>query len=505
MNSCCKSFVLRTIRDESGQILPWMVFLVVLFLGMAGLTLDIGHAYICYHELQASTDAAALAGAWEMSQSGATVASVDLAVEQASSITSITPNGSNANPNLPNPQININLSCVSSLTAQIPCATSSLGDNALQVIQTTAAPTLFIHVLADMFNLKAAQSINLSAVSTAAMRGAQAAPYNVAIVLDATASMGSSDTDANCGHSRIYCALQGVQTLLASLSPCSAGSSSKAGCLSPFDQVSIFTYPDIVANTAIYDNTCATGYPTTTNYATPAIGATWTPTNFSGTAATYQVTNYLSDYSATDQSNGGFNNSSGVAIAAGGSSTCGGIQQANSGGNDVGQGTYFAGAIYAAQSSLVYMAGKNSSSQNALIILSDGDSNDTNGNITGASTTSGTYPSTIDQCAQALAAANYASNHGTTVYTIAYGASSSGCSTDAYNSRTNPNGTGITPCQTLTQMATNLGDFYSDATASQNKGQCTSADNPNLTLNQIFTAIYNNFTVAKLIPNSVFK
>jgi hypothetical protein len=53
-------------------------------------------------------------------------------------------------------------------------------------------------------------------------------------------------------------------------------------------------------------------------------------------------------------------------------------------------------------------------------------------------------------------------------------------------------------------MATNASDFYSDATASQNRGQCTSVVNPNLTLNQIFTAIYNNFTVAKLIPNTVF-
>ncbi len=53
-------------------------------------------------------------------------------------------------------------------------------------------------------------------------------------------------------------------------------------------------------------------------------------------------------------------------------------------------------------------------------------------------------------------------------------------------------------------MASSASDFYSDATASANKGQCTSADNPNLNLNQIFVSIYDQFTVAKLIPNSVF-
>ena len=46
---------LRIIKDQSGQILPWMVFLNVLFLGAAGITLDLGHAYVCYRELQAST------------------------------------------------------------------------------------------------------------------------------------------------------------------------------------------------------------------------------------------------------------------------------------------------------------------------------------------------------------------------------------------------------------------------------------------------------------------
>jgi len=45
--------------------------------------------------------------------------------------------------------------------------------------------------------------------------------------------------------------------------------------------------------------------------------------------------------------------------------------------------------------------------------------------------------------------------------------------------------------------------FYSDATAFQNKGQCTSSSNPNLNLKGIFGSIAEQLTRARLIPNSV--
>ncbi len=65
---------------------------------------------------------------------------------------------------------------------------------------------------------------------------------------------------------------------------------------------------------------------------------------------------------------------------------------------------------------------------------------------------------------------------------------------------------GITPCQTMMQMATvgksgNLAHFYSDATATQNNGQCVSTANPNLTLDQIFQKIQTQLTNVRLIPN----
>ena len=59
--------------------------------------------------------------------------------------------------------------------------------------------------------------------------------------------------------------------------------------------------------------------------------------------------------------------------------------------------------------------------------------NATSADLPGASTTSGVYPSTKQQCHQAITAAQWAAQQGvggTRVYAVAYGATSSGCTTD---------------------------------------------------------------------------
>jgi hypothetical protein len=473
--------VLGWIRDESGQALPWMLLVSGLFVGMGGLSLDLGHAYTCYRQLQASTDAAALAAAYALAANNATSSSVGAAATSYSSATG----GLNATPNLPNATVNTTLKCLTFVSNQgVLCSASPTGDNAVQVTQSATIPTYFIRAL-GVFGVNAAKSLTMTAVSTAAMRGATNAQYNVAIVIDTTASMGSNDTDASCNSTRIKCALQGVQTLLQSLSPCTA-SSTGSSCTA-FDQVSLFTFPNVQANTASNDTTCPTSNPTTLAYSTPTAGGTWSaPT---GTAATYQITTYLSNYSSTNKAGGALNNSSALAIAAGAKSGCQGLQTPG------GQGTYYAGVIYAAQSSLIAAQSANPGSLNALIILSDGDANSTK--IKNGTHGGNVYGSLDDQCQQAIIAAQAAAAAGTQVYTIAYGAASSGCSTDT----TGPL-KGLSPCTALQKMASSTANFYSDATASQNKGQCTSSANPNLTLNNIFKQVATTFTVARLIPDS---
>ena len=481
MNHSSGSILVRAIEEQTGQALPFMAMLFVLFFGMAGLTLDLGRAYVCRRELQASTDAAALAGAYTLALSTATSASVTTAVSNFSSVSG----GANAKSNLPNATISTTLSCLTSVANQgILCSASPTGDNALKVKQTVTIPTYFIRVLA-VVGIQSAKTITLTATSTAAMRGATNAQYNVAIVIDTTSSMGNQDTDASCGSTRIKCALQGVETLLQSLSPCTASSTSSS--CTAFDQVSLFTFPNVEADTATKDTTCPTSNPTILYYATPTAGANWVaPT---GKAATYQIAGYLSNYSSTNKSGGSLNTSSVLTIATGGKSGCNGMQTPG------GDGTYYAGAIYAAQSSLVAAQLANPGSRNALIILSDGDASSTK--ITGAAKSGNVYGSLDDQCQQAITAAKAATAAGTAVYSIAYGAASSGCSTDTSGTLK-----GLSPCTAMMDLASMAANFYSDATASQNKGQCTSPSNPSLSLTGIFKQVATSFTVARLIPDN---
>jgi Flp pilus assembly protein TadG len=498
MRSIHPSLLSSGIKDQSGQALPWMVFLMILFCGAAGITVDLGRAYICYRELQASTDAAAMSASYQLSQPNATETSIKAAASNYSSVAGAV----NINSNLPAPSINTTLNCSTSVAnLGILCSSTSTGYNVVRVTQSVTIPTYFIRVL-SLMGVDSAKSIGLTAVSTAAARGATNSQYNVAIVIDTTASMNTQDSDAACGNTRIYCALEGVRTLLSSLSPCTpSGSGTNCNGGAAFDGVSLFTFPNIQANQASSDTTCPTSNPAIPSYSTPVPGATWSaPT---GSNPTYQITSYLSDWSSTGKQNGSLNTSSSLAIASGGStnSNCKGLQAPG------GDGTYYAGAIYAAQSSLMAAQAANPGSQNALIILSDGDAQSTKINVTGTVQQAGTgtpartvaYPSSTNQCQQAIDAANFATSQGTTVYTIAYGAGNSGCAKDTSGPLA-----GLSPCTALQKMASAPGNFYSDADASQNKGQCSSTSNPNLSLNQIFKSISTGLTYSRLVPNSFY-
>jgi len=354
----------------------------------------------------------------------------------------------------------------------------------IQVTQVATVPTYFIQAL-SAFGVKTATSLTIGATSTATLQSGKPTQVNVAMVVDTTASMGSQDSDANCNNTRIYCALEGVQTLLQGLAPCTA-SSTQSNC-SPFDQVSLFTFPTVTANTASNDTTCPSTNPTIVPYTTPTAGASWNaPT---GSAGTYQITGYLSDYSSTNQQGGSLNSASGLSVATGaGGGNCKGMQTPG------GDGTYYAGVIYAAQSSLMAAQAANPGSENIMIILSDGDANSTR--IANGTHAGNVYGSLDDQCQQAITAAQFATGQGTSVYTIAYGAGSSGCSTD----KSGPLA-GISPCTAMQDMASAPADFYSDATASQNQGQCSAS--AALPLDSIFSNIAAKFTSARLIPNGI--
>jgi Putative Flp pilus-assembly TadE/G-like len=497
--------LIQILKQDSGQILYLAAPLCIVFLGMAGLTIDVGNAYVAYRELQASTDAAALAGAYALVQSGATTTSVSNMISSYSSVSG----QKNASVNLPGAAVTTTFRCVSDAPALVsaPCAASSTGYNVVQVMQTAQVPTIFISAL-NVFQVNhASTSITLRDYATATMMSGFDKQLNVAIVVDTTNSMGQNDSA--CGTTKIKCALGGVQTLLKMMQPCSLGSTSST-CKSAYDQVSLFTFPPIQANTASDDTVCPSSNPTIVPYFAPAEGGTWS--NPSGSTGSYQVTlqptsgssdtndGFFDNYSSTNAANGGINTSSALSVAAGASS-CQGMQTPG------GDGTYIASSIFAAQSALTAAQANNPGSQNVMIVLSDGDASTTSSKssfpsctgssppspcISGKDSTGLTvsYPSVNQQCHQSILAANYATAQGTTVYTVSYGSPSSGCADDTGSFA-------ITPCSELQQMSSG----YSSGNTSHFFADSTSACGGSETLNEIFGQIGGQLTSARLIPN----
>ena len=497
MNQHNESFLHRARKDQRGQVLAVVLVMLVVLLGFAAFVVDFGLIYISYRELQTSTDAAALAGAEALALPNSTAASV---IATATLYSGVSGN-KNSYSNLKNVTMVSGyplLKCLTTLANQgIACAESAANANAIKVMQQVSVPLTFARLVG-------ANSVTLTASATAGMRGASPVPYNVVIVIDSTTSMNGSDTGTNCSNTQEYCALEGVQTLLQTLSPCGANLSSCGSVTNPYpsgspaggqvtnpvDQVSLLTFPAVTTATTADDYNCGGSTPTIEPYPLPTAPSYTTYSNLpKGTpTTTYQVVNFSSDYRSSDTTTS-LNSSSDLVLAANGKTGCTGLQAIG------GEGTYYAGAIYSAESLLVAQQAAYPGTQNALILLSDGDANATSAALPGASTTSGLYPSTVQQCHQAITAAQWAATQGvggTKVYAVGYGSESSGCSTDK-----NPT---ITPCQTMAEIASSPAYFYTDL-SSQGNG-CTSAFQPVSTLNQIFQEIGMDFTVARLIPDN---
>jgi Flp pilus assembly protein TadG len=461
--------VLRQLhQDESGQVLIMVALILVVFLALVGFVVDIGDVYYRYQELQASSDAAALAGGAALP--GTTAAAV------ATSYSSVT-GGKNAYANLPNatmvsgyPKV-VCLTTLTNLNPSIPCLAPAAG-NAIVVKQTATVQMFF----AALLGIK---TMTITTTATASMLGAKAGAHNVVIVLDTTASMNDTDSSSNCSGTRISCALTGVQALLAALTPCGAtcGTVTNGNAANPKDQVSLMVFPGVASTSqAQYEYDCSHG-------TTPQIAAYSYPT-----LPTYQIIPFSSDYRSSNATTS-LNSSSNLTRAAGADPSCtSGLSALG------GEGTYYAGVIYAAQAALAAEAVLRPTAQNELILLSDGDANATAQALPGASTTALVYPSTKNQCHQAITAAQSATAAGTVVYTVAYGATDSGCSTDSPS---------ITPCQTMQQIASSSTTFFSDYTATGGSNTCISSARASTSLSQIFTDIAGTFGGSRLIPNNL--
>jgi len=246
---------------------------------------------------------------------------------------------------------------------------------------------------------------------------------------------------------------------------------------------------------------------------------------------TYQVTGFLSDYRTNNEATS-LTTTSNLVKAVGGKSGCTGIQSSY-------ENTYYAGAIYAAQSALTAEAGIKAGTQNVIILLSDGNATakeqypsgtgtfycsktgsyvskgtfcpGVNDMVVGTqsgtvATSSGTYPSWVGECSQAIDAASYAKSQGTKIYAISYGSpatsSSTNCGSDRTNAVSHPY---TTPCGTMKAIASSTSTFYSDyyLPGSDTGCQASGPNNTITSLNSIFKTIAYDLTAVRLIPNGM--
>ena len=123
---------------ERGQVLPLIAVFMLVVIAFAGLVIDVGNVYRVQQALQASTDAAAAAGAGQLTlQYPPNTAN---AIAQAKNFSSAT-GGRNPITGVPAPGVTVTVatSCVGS-NSNLPCNNA----NTVSVTQSASVPTYFL-------------------------------------------------------------------------------------------------------------------------------------------------------------------------------------------------------------------------------------------------------------------------------------------------------------------------------------------------------------------------
>ena len=284
--------LLRTFgHDQGGATAVIVALLAVPMIGLTGLVVDFGHVYAVQRSLQASADAAALAGGYNIPV-GTAIATANSYSAQAgdkNAASNVTVTMVSGYPKL-NCYSSTGIICVK--TAE----TSSAGANAIQVKEQAVVPTYFTRIAGI-------SSVTVSAIATAGAKGGNGQALNVMIVLDTTASM-SSTKDPNCGlgsnASRESCALAGVRALLSGLNP-------------SLDYVGLMVFPGLASanDVTTYDDTCGAGTLPGSDIVAYNASPVYTVTGLSGS------NNFKTSNSSTT-----LNGNSDIVVAVGGDSGC---------------------------------------------------------------------------------------------------------------------------------------------------------------------------------------
>jgi hypothetical protein len=321
--------------------------------------------------------------------------------------------------------------------------------------------------------------------------------HNVAIILDTGASM--NVVDQGCGETRIACELSGVRELLMRLLPCRQGTprcdpGSRSDLAGSSDEVSLFVIPNVTVDSVVHEYDCGKDRALVVQYIFPMAGASsYTPvktTDRARRSATYQIVGYGNDYRLSNRARE-LNQDSDLVRAVGGKPGCPGTWATG------GMATYYAGAIYAAQASLVAEQAARPGSKNILILVSDGSANSARRQLAHDASGSGLYPSWVNECGQAIDAAKASSAAGTRVYSVGYGAGAQGCLTDQWGAYR-----GYTPCQAMRSIASSSKYFYSAPSLRMaNVQPCISKDHRDADLKTIFKHIARSIDGMRSEPN----
>jgi Flp pilus assembly protein TadG len=551
------SFVGRVLNNERGQILPMVALGMVGLIAMGGLTMDVGRAYVVRSQAQSSTNAAALAavGPIYSSDPGAasTLANQYAALNPIPGVSQV--NGYPKTTTL----------CVNMMMVGTTCAKNNNIPNAVQVVERVTVPTYFMKILG-------VSTLTVSATATASPGNPNpwnlAFIVDTTPSMNSNDNNCGGITALKCALNGAQ-SLLGAANPCKGVPTCNNTTANFHVALFSFPNISTTDAPDDYncGGTPAYQPYSLpviglSGYTpityTFSNQTTRHHGSPTTTTN------AVQLT-YQSTYGATDADANGFFTNYYDSSAPGNLSSTSSIVKAIGHGTTnpclvppssqnagpSGGVTYFAGALYAAQAALIaerdLMATQHVTTQDGIIIISDGQANlDVNGFPAGWAsqngyklpttvssnglltlTGTGAYPDSRDACQQAMLAANYATTNGTTVFSIAYGSELAGClygnngnlggvdSADVIpNNLTVPLNISVSslsqvvPCLTMENMASAIGDFYSDynqqlsSGSSQIDPNCIDASHNVSTLAGIFQAITSSLTSARLIPNN---
>jgi hypothetical protein len=412
-------FLQRLWRDERGAMAAVLTMLSTVVVGMTALTTDMGYLYTCQMKLQSAADAAALAGAQQLS-AGASVAQAVAVNYSAGQGDLNTSKGfvSWMAPGYPQTE------CLSS--TNVSCGSS--GANAIVVKLNGRSPAFF----GGIFGIA---SYNMAAIATAGSKGGGQGPVDVMIVLDTvggssllainpnlTDPVDASDpasltdlpnapcrmnTDATFARgiltyvldialqqcnpsptSKINMALGGIQTFLGAMQPCSAslstcGPATNGDVANPYVRVGLSVFPGFdnttdAANTELQSGTCSMPLGT-------VIAPYWAP------SPVYEVVPLSSDYRTSDSATS-LNTSSNLGLAAG-AGGCGAMAVNPIMGGVLNQvsrgvlyGSFYASAITAAQAALTNEG--RPGVRKVIIFVSDGNA-DALSQVIGANVTAG--------------------------------------------------------------------------------------------------------------------